>query len=69
MIKRLNGTELSSSKQRAGLSSLSELLPRLIRSYELQAELVRRRQQIAAGVVASPSSEGPATQGTFAWYE
>ena len=69
MIKRLNGTELSSSKQRAGLSSLGELLPRLIRSYELQAELVRRRQQVAAGAAVSPSSEGPATQATFAWYE
>ena len=48
MIKQLTGVELSSSKARSGLTSVSELLPRLIRSYELQAELMQRRYEQAA---------------------
>jgi hypothetical protein len=70
MIKRLNGTELSTTRTRAGLSSISELLPRLIRSYELQAELVKRRTENprpATPVVTMPVENR--VQGTFAWYE
>ena len=74
MIKQLTGVELSSSKARSGLTSVSELLPRLIRSYELQAELMQRRSQQAAEPepkhcpVPIQISEVPLTQATFTWF-
>lgn len=78
MIKPLTGVELSSSKVRSGMSSVSELIPRLIRSYELQAELVQRRaqpsqpnpDQTAAPTPIPPiDSEGDySTQATFSWF-
>ena len=43
MIKPLNSPQLSAAKTRTGLQSISDLLPRLIRNYELQAELNKRR--------------------------
>jgi len=46
MIKPLNSPQLSAAKQRTGLQSISELLPRLIRNYELQAELMQRNESI-----------------------
>lgn len=70
MIKPLNGTELTSTRTRSGLSSISDLLPRLIRSYELQAELVKRRTENPAP--SAPPVSLPVEnriQGTFAWYE
>lgn len=45
MIKPLNATQLSAAKPRTGLQSIGELMPRLIRQYELQAELMRRRAE------------------------
>ena len=75
MIKQLTGVELSSSKARSGLTSVSELLPRLIRSYELQAELMQRRSQQAAEPEAKHcpvpiqiSEVPPLTQATFTWF-
>jgi len=74
MIKPLTGVELSSSKTRSGLTSIGELLPRLIRSYELQAELMQRRSQIASTLNPQPSpapipaSDSPLTQATFTWF-
>ena len=74
MIKPLTGVELSSSKTRSGLTSVSELLPRLIRSYELQAELIQRRSEHAVKPRAKhcpapiPSGDLPLTQATFTWF-
>ncbi len=65
MIQSLTGTDLSSTKARSGLASLEELLPRLIRSYELQAQLVQRRQQQAT---PQPGSSIGTRQATFNWY-
>ena len=68
MIKPLNCPQLSASKQRTGLQSIGDLIPRLIRQYELQAELMKRRAEQACPVVAagSPVSNCP-TQATFGW--
>ena len=79
MIKQLTGVELSSSKTRSGLTSVSELLPRLIRSYELQAELMQRRSEQAVEPRAKhcpapvPNSDASLsdlslTQATFTWF-
>ena len=74
MIKQLTGVELSSSKPRSGLTSVSELLPRLIRSYELQAELMQRRSEQAAEhkpkhcPAPMPPIDMPLTQATFTWF-
>lgn len=68
MIKPLNSPQLSAAKSRTGLHSISDLLPRLIRQYELQAELLKRRaEQTQMPAVAMESS--PAEQATFCWYE
>ena len=65
MIKPLNCPQLSSTKQRTGLQSIGDLIPRLIRQYELQAELMKRRAEQTLPVVTSGS---PAcTQTTFGW--
>ena len=69
MIKPLNIPQLSATKQRSGLQSISELLPRLIRQYELQAELMKRRAEHSQlPSVAMESTEGT-EQATFRWYE
>lgn len=67
MIQPLNATQFSSAKPRGGLQSVSDLLPRLIELYEVQAnarkqieEDNRRRQSI---------SQEPVGQTTFAWYQ
>ena len=71
MIKPLNAPQLSAVKSRTGLQSISELVPRLIRQYELQAELMKRRaEQSPAPAPAVAIESTPATQqATFAWYE
>lgn len=72
MIKQLTGTDLASSKTRSGMSSLGELLPRLIRSYELQAELMKKRAEnvaIPTIITSAAGSPSPAVQATFSWYE
>jgi len=48
MIKPLTSVELTSSKQRTGMASVGELMERLVRSYELQAELMQRRSEHTA---------------------
>lgn len=74
MIKPLTGIELSSissSRTRAGMTSVSELIPRLIRSYELQAELMQRREQVNEETTPLPSirlDDSAATQATFSWF-
>ena len=73
MITPLTGVELSSSKTRSGLTSIGELLPRLIRSYELQAELMQRRRSQCVTApqpcpAPVPASDSPLTQATFTWF-
>jgi len=74
MIKQLTGIELSSSKARSGVASLGEILPRLMRSYELQAELMQRRGERAKGRNAPApmpvvTGDVSGVQNTFCWYE
>ncbi len=67
MIKPLNAPQLSSVKPRTGLQRVSELLPRLIRQYEIQAELMKQRSQPCP--VVAPHLDQPVQQATFGWYE
>lgn len=67
MIKPLNSPQLSAAKPRCGLHSISDLLPRLIRQYEMQAELMNRARQ--SQPAPAPIHTEPAQQSTFAWYE
>ena len=46
MIQPLH-TQLSSAKPRAGLQSIGDLIPRLIRQYEMAAELTQQRENEA----------------------
>ncbi len=82
MIKPLNSPQLSAAKPRTGLQSISELLPRLIRQYEIQAELLQRREENARSnsnarraersredVMPMPNVSMPTEQSTFSWYE
>lgn len=72
MIKPLNVPQLSSAKPRAGLQKISDLLPRLIRQYELQAEMLKRREQAEQNAEAqpiAPAVEMGCEQATFSWYE
>jgi hypothetical protein len=74
MIKQLTGIELSSSKARSGVASLGEILPRLMRSYELQAELMQRRAERATQRDAQPpapvvAGDVQCVQSTFCWYD
>jgi hypothetical protein len=69
MIKPLNTPQLSAAKQRTGLQSISELLPRLIRQYELQAELMKRRTEQSQTPSVAMQSTAVSEQATFGWYE
>ena len=70
MIKPLNSPQLSAAKTRTGLQSISDLLPRLIRQYELQAEMMKRRDEHNATMpVIAIESSASTEQSTFAWYE
>ncbi len=69
MIKPLNTTQLSAAKQRTGLQSIGDLIPRLMRQYELQAELLKRREQQSRSPVIATESSCFNQQATFGWYE
>jgi len=69
MIKPLNAPQLSAVKSRTGLQSISELLPRLIRQYELQAELMKRRAEQSKSPAMGIETGTGTQQATFAWYE
>ena len=70
MIKPLNTPQLSAAKNRTGLQSISDLLPRLIRQYEIQAEMLRKREELTRRRPALAfEASVAAQQGTFAWYE
>ena len=67
MIQPLNTTQFSSAKPRGGLQSISELLPRLIELYEMQAEA---RRQIEDDDRRRQGTSRPGrSQRTFAWYQ
>jgi hypothetical protein len=70
MIKPLNTPQLSAAKNRTGLQSISDLLPRLIRQYEIQAEMLRCREE-GSRSCSAVAIEGTAAieQGKFAWYD
>lgn len=46
MIQPLH-TQLSSAKPRTGLQSIGDIIPRLIRQYEMAAELAQQREDEA----------------------
>ena len=74
MIKPLNAPQLSSMKSRCGLQKVSELLPRLIQQYEMQAEMMKRINQPSSAtsampVPALPVHVAPVEQARFGWYE
>ncbi len=70
MIMPRNTPQLSSAKPRCGLQSVSELLPRLIRQYEMQAEMMQRHLQPSCALgLPSASEKSPPQQAKFAWYE
>ncbi|MDG1872560.1 MAG: hypothetical protein P8J27_01515 [Mariniblastus sp.] len=69
MIKPLNTTQLSAAKQRTGLQSIGDLIPRLMRQYELQAELLKRREQQSRSPVIATESSCFNQQATFGWYK
>ena len=71
MIKPLQTVQLSSAKPRSGLQSIADLLPRLIRQYELQAELARKQAGGVTDISDKPESDlsSNATQVTFSWYQ
>ena len=74
MIKPVTGIDLSSSRARSGLTSIGELMPRLIRSYELQADLMQQKGECTASPELEyrhapiPVGEVPQVQATFAWF-
>lgn len=58
MIKPLYSPQLSSAKPRSGLTSIADVIPRLIRQYEIQAEF--NRQQKATKKVGQNQVKSPA---------
>ena len=66
MIRPLNMPQLSSAKPRGGLQSITDLLPKLIEQYELQA---KARQQIEADNRRRQAMKRKkaVTQTTFNW--
>ena len=67
MIQPLNTTQLSSAKPRGGLQSISDLLPKLLKQYELQAEA--RRQMEEDDLIRKSRRSKRAKQATFSWYK
>jgi hypothetical protein len=72
MIKPLNIPQLSSAKPRSGLQSIADLIPRLIRQYEIQAELGQPQSSNANHSVrhsTARTSQASSRQFTFGWDE
>jgi hypothetical protein len=72
MIQAANIPQLTSAKPRSGMSSIAELMPRLIRQYELQAEM-KKRATASPSQPSNPAAAtitlttAPAQQTTFGW--
>ena len=78
MIRPLNTTQMTSAKPRSGLQSIGDLLPKLMRMYELQAEARkqieedeqrRAGQGVATVLNAGQASANSGVQQAFAWYQ
>ncbi len=69
MIQPLNTPQLSSAKPRSGLQSISDLLPRLIAQYELQAEARRQIERDQRQRRRQRRNHADRRQSTFAWYQ
>ena len=59
MIKPLNIPQLSAARPRVGLQHVSDLIPRLIKMYELQAELAAQeiRKEVEERTAAQRTTE------------
>jgi len=69
MIKPINSPVLSSAKPRCGLQKVSDLIPRLIRQYEIQAEITRARQEEAEAKEAAMVDAAMLRQAKAALFE
>ena len=69
MIQPINSPVLSSAKPRCGLQKVSELIPRLIRQYEIQAEITRARQEEAEAKEAAMVDAAMLRQAKAALFE
>ncbi len=69
MIQPINSPVLSSAKPRCGLQKVSDLIPRLIQQYELQAEITRARQEEADAKEAAMVDAAMLRQAKAAMFE
>ena len=69
MIKPINSPVLSSAKPRCGLQKVSDLIPRLLRQYEIQAEITRARQEEAEAKEAAMVDAAMLRQAKAAMFE
>ncbi len=69
MIKPVNRHSLSSSQPRRGLQKISEVIPRLIQQYQLQAEITRERQEEAEAKQAAMMDAAMIRQAKAALFE
>ena len=69
MIQPINSPVLSSAKPRCGLQKVSDLIPRLIRQYEIQAEITRARQEEAEAKEAAMVDAAMLRQAKAALFE
>ena len=69
MIKPINSPVLSSAKPRCGLQKVSDIIPRLIRQYEIQAEITRARQEEADAKEAAMVDAAMLRQAKAAMFE
>ena len=68
MIRPLNTAQLSSAKPRSGLTSIGDLLPKLMKMYELQAK-AREQMESDRQRRSQMNSARANKQLAFAWYE
>lgn len=68
MIQPLH-TQLSSAKPRTGLQSIGDLIPRLIRQYEMAAELAEEREQEALRKEEAIAEAAMIREAKHAWDE
>lgn len=66
MIQPLH-TQLSSAKPRTGLQSIGDLIPRLIRQYEMAAELAQQREEEALRKEAAMAEAAMIREAKKAW--
>lgn len=69
MIKSINSPILSSVKPRCGLQKVSDIIPRLIQQYEIQAETTRARQEEADAKEAAMVDAAMLRQAKAAMFE